>query len=214
VTNFRRHLDYHRTIVAYHGCDREIGERALLEGHGLEPSKNEHDWLGEGIYFWEYGPYRAEQWARWKAQRNEIDQPYVIGAYIHLGNCFDLTDTHHEVTEKDHADNLAVLESFLQDPPQKHWAALPALTGRTSFRLATFDYQPVAGRVPGATTTNGNDDGLYVLSGFGSKGFALAPLLAEWLADHLTGQPECLPLDLSRRLHIARCARPHQEGGV
>ena len=45
---------YDRTIIAYHGCDRAVAER-LLEGHRFTPSQNDYDWLGRGIYFWEYG---------------------------------------------------------------------------------------------------------------------------------------------------------------
>lgn len=48
---------------------------------------------GEGIYFWEHGYRRAAEFAEWKKNRGEIDEPMVLGAYIHLGRCFDLTDT-------------------------------------------------------------------------------------------------------------------------
>ncbi len=86
-------FDYHRLVVGYHGCDRSVGEAALLRGTPLRPSNNAWDWLGEGIYFWEHGPKRALEFARWKHRRGEIAEPFVLGAYIHLGRCFDLTDT-------------------------------------------------------------------------------------------------------------------------
>ena len=31
----------------------------LLRGEPLQPSENDYDWLGRGIYFWEHGPQRA-----------------------------------------------------------------------------------------------------------------------------------------------------------
>lgn len=48
---------------------------------------------GPGIYFWEHGPDRARRFAEWKKQRGQLQEPAVIGAYIKLGACFDLTDT-------------------------------------------------------------------------------------------------------------------------
>jgi len=85
---------YHRLIVGYHGCDRSVLEDALLQDQPLQPSDNRYDWLGRGVYFWEHGPRRAREFAEWKKSRGEIEEPAVLGAYIHLGRCFDLTDTH------------------------------------------------------------------------------------------------------------------------
>ena len=50
-----------------------------------------------GIYFWEYGPERAFDWAREVARRrpDRIHNPAVLGAIIQLGNCFDLLDLRH-----------------------------------------------------------------------------------------------------------------------
>lgn len=84
---------YHRLVVGYHGCDRGIAEEVLLRDGSLRKSTNRYDWLGEGIYFWEHGYRRAAEFAEWKRRRGEIAEPVVLGAYIHLGRCFDLTDT-------------------------------------------------------------------------------------------------------------------------
>ncbi|MCB9619815.1 MAG: hypothetical protein H6724_10260 [Sandaracinus sp.] len=86
-------LESHRLVVGYHGCDRSVAEAVLVTGHHLEPSDNTYDWLGRGIYFWEHGPHRARQFAEWKQRRGKLKEPAVIGAYIKLGACFDLTDT-------------------------------------------------------------------------------------------------------------------------
>ncbi len=79
---------HHRLVVGYHGCEREYGEAVLLGKAQLQPSSNDYDWLGGGIYFWEHGFRRALEWA----QENRKD-PFVLGAYLHLGRCLDLTDT-------------------------------------------------------------------------------------------------------------------------
>jgi hypothetical protein len=60
----------------------------ILAGHGFQPSRNDYDWLGHGIYFWEYAPYRAHEWARLKY----ASQAAVVEADIRLGRCLDLTD--------------------------------------------------------------------------------------------------------------------------
>ena len=87
-------LNYQRTIFAYHGCDRQVAESVLLGRTRLEPSHNDYDWLGTGVYFWEYGPQRALEWAAGLAKRRlqHIREPAVIGAITHLGICFDLLD--------------------------------------------------------------------------------------------------------------------------
>ena len=51
-------------VLGYHGCDRKVGEAVLAGKKELKQSKNEHDWLGHGIYFWENNPQRALDWAK------------------------------------------------------------------------------------------------------------------------------------------------------
>ena len=81
-------------VLGYHGCDRETGERILLN-EPFRPSENAYDWLGSGIYFWEANPDRALDWAKQRAarkkSRNSTDpEPFVVGAVIDLGYCLDL----------------------------------------------------------------------------------------------------------------------------
>lgn len=85
-------LKYQRTVIGYHGCDESVVRNVLLRGRNLRPSKNDYDWLGRGIYFWEHGPQRAYEWAR---HSKRVKKPSIIGAFINLGNCFDLPDTTH-----------------------------------------------------------------------------------------------------------------------
>ena len=77
-------------VLGYHGCDKSVAERAVLEGADLLQSDKDYDWLGPGAYFWESDPQRALEWAEAKAKRGDYKNPTVIGAVIDLRNCFDL----------------------------------------------------------------------------------------------------------------------------
>ncbi len=81
----------HRLVVAYHGTTRTLGEAVLLGSAELTPKSKPWHWLGQGVYFWEHGPARAYEWA--SAHIGPGESPYVLGAYIDLGVCLDLTDT-------------------------------------------------------------------------------------------------------------------------
>lgn len=106
-----------RVVLGYHGCplaktDSVEFLRGLVAGTNKvadwKPSSNEYDWLGGGIYFWEYGPARARQWAQ--------QDGFVVGALIQLGRCFDLTDPGFEPVLKTTYDQ--VLQSYeQQDKP-------------------------------------------------------------------------------------------------
>lgn len=80
----------HRVIVGFHGCDQATADRVLVTGEPMKPSSNRWDWLGEGIYFWEQNPERAWEFAEEQRARGKVANPSVIGAFIHLGRCFDL----------------------------------------------------------------------------------------------------------------------------
>lgn len=79
-------------VLGYHGCERKIGER-ILSGEAFEPSRNEYDWLGTGVYFWEANPLRGLEWAEEQALRSssKLKDPFVVGAVIDLGHCLDLS---------------------------------------------------------------------------------------------------------------------------
>ena len=86
-------MRYDRQVIGYHACRREIADR-LLDGDPFHPSRNDWDWLGSGVYFWEFGHQRAHDWAQqWPRLQG---QPFaVVGAILQLGNCLDLLDTDH-----------------------------------------------------------------------------------------------------------------------
>jgi len=81
--------DYHRTVVGYHGTKRATAEAIVALRAPFKASSNDDDWLGHGIYFWEYAPQRAWEWARQRHGSNDIA---VLGSMIRLGNCLDLLE--------------------------------------------------------------------------------------------------------------------------
>ena len=120
-----------------------------------------------------------------------------------FGATHDRDDEGLEVRDADHARNLATLA-----------AAFPALAaelsgrplqGRAAIRATTPDRLPIAGPV---------DDGCFVLTGFGSRGFSLAPLLAEHVAALAMGAPGPLPADQAELVDPRRFARRAARRGL
>lgn len=94
-------FDYDRTVVAFHGTRRKIAE-ALIAGDPFGPSQNDDDWLGHGIYFWEYAPQQAWRWAE---RRYGEQDAAVVGTLVRLGRCVDLLDpSNAELLVEAHAD--------------------------------------------------------------------------------------------------------------
>ncbi len=84
-------------ILGFHGCDKLIAEKVINGIFDLKKSKNDYDWLGSGIYFWQNSPERAMEYARTAMGRkgSTIKEPAVVGAIIDLGNCLDLLEMKH-----------------------------------------------------------------------------------------------------------------------
>ncbi len=121
------------------------------------------------------------------------------------GASFDLHDHSPALSAESHRGNLSMLTSMV--PAALNGAAEqpdPALLeGKVGFRCTTHDYQPVAGPL---TDPAGRPlEGIDLFTGLGSKGLSYAPLLAEYLADRITDQPQCLPASLARRVATQRC---------
>lgn len=100
-----------------------------------------------------------------------------------FGATHDRGDDGSDGREEDHARNLAALASRLPVLAAAVRAA-GGIEGRAGVRAATPDRLPLAGRL---------DDGLFVLSGLGGRGFMTAPLLAEHVAASAAGAPSPLP---------------------
>jgi len=103
---------------------------------------------------------------------------------ILFGATHDRDDRKTEVRDEDHLRNLDLLAegrptlaAALRDRP---------LTGRAGIRAVTPDFLPLSGAADGA-------EGLFLLTGLGSRGFCAAPLLAEHVAALATGAASPLP---------------------
>ncbi len=94
---------------------------------------------------------------------------------------------------EDDATNLATLASTL--PCSAARVAGAPIERRAAVRATTPDHLPLCGEV---------EPGLWVLGGLGSRGFLMAPLLAEHVAATVAGSPSPLPRSLARRLDPAR----------
>ena len=109
----------------------------------------------------------------------------------------DETPTPTESTPEASARNRATLAAALPALAAKVEAASPSQT-RMAVRATTPDRLPVAGPLAAP--------GLYALTGLGSRGFCVAPLLGEHLAARILNQPSPLPLAAERRLSPTRFA--------
>lgn len=85
---------YPSLVIGFHGCDKEIGLKLLNQEIPFKSSNNNYDWLGSGMYFWENNSGRAFHYACEIQGRDSriIKEPFVIGAVLNLGYCFDLLD--------------------------------------------------------------------------------------------------------------------------
>lgn len=120
-------------VLGFHGCEKAVGE-AVLKGkiRHLETSTNDHDWLGDGVYFWENDPRRAMEWAiagmsKPKDDKGWIDKPFVVGAVIELGHCLNLLS-------RDSVEEVKVSHRLMLETLQKAGMAVPQNTGHGGFR--------------------------------------------------------------------------------
>jgi tRNA 5-methylaminomethyl-2-thiouridine biosynthesis bifunctional protein len=112
-----------------------------------------------------------------------------------FGATHDRADTATDIRLADDARNLAgvagvlpVLARRLEGAPRVSWAAV---------RASTPDYLPLVGEIA---------EGLHVLTGLGSRGFCLAPLLAEHVAARILAAPSPLAVPLAALLAPGRFA--------
>ena len=69
-------------ILGFHGCDASVARGVIGTGNHLKASRNEYDWLGSGVYFWENSPRRALEWVRELRKRGKVKDPAVAGAVV------------------------------------------------------------------------------------------------------------------------------------
>ncbi len=111
--------------LGFHGCDRLVAERMFAGKLHLKRSKNDYDWLGEGIYFWENNPTRALEYAtelKERPRRNgpKIKSPAVIGAVIETGYCLNLLDSEFLALMREAYDDLLGAHKRLGIPPPRN----------------------------------------------------------------------------------------------
>jgi len=115
-------------VLAYHGCDEEVGERILAGKEDVRVSTNDYDWLGKGAYFWENSPRRALQWAEFLQKHpsssvGSIGKPFAIGAIIVPGNCLDLCEAASlDILKKAHSTFVEIMAE-LKSPLPKNEAS-------------------------------------------------------------------------------------------
>ena len=76
-------------VLGFHGCDISVRNDVVYKkGILLNPSNNDYDWLGGGVYFWENNYVRALEFANFLKQMHipviltphsgHIDPPLIL----------------------------------------------------------------------------------------------------------------------------------------
>ncbi|MDZ4060046.1 MAG: tRNA (5-methylaminomethyl-2-thiouridine)(34)-methyltransferase MnmD [Brevundimonas sp.] len=158
------------------------GTAGLVPDLPLAPVRGQANWVdgvGAGSVAW--GGYAAP-----------------TGSGLLFGATHDRGETAGGPSDEAGARNLATVATRLPQLAARIAAAGPA-QARTAVRATTPDRLPLAGALPGG-------QGLFVLGGLGSRGFCVAPLLAEHVAAVALGAPSPLPADLATRVDPLRNA--------
>ncbi len=167
-----RYVDYHRTVVGYHGTGLTAALRIVNRVEGFRWSRRDFDWLGHGIYFWEYAPEQALSFARIRQRQSlrkknptaedarKANEPLaVVASMIRLGFCFDLLEP----------DNVQYLEeSFAAYRAAMQLAAVPLPKNTRKYRRLDCSVFEYVYKVIGESEHNAPIDttrGVYVPAG-------------------------------------------------
>ncbi|WP_421933231.1 tRNA (5-methylaminomethyl-2-thiouridine)(34)-methyltransferase MnmD [Phenylobacterium sp.] len=173
-----------RTLAEVEAVILATGCQALWPDPELRPVRGQASWTRDGE------TVHAAAWGGYVLSTREG---------LLFGATHDRDDTATEVREADHDRNRAALAAALPELASRIAGA--PLTGRAAVRATTADRLPLAGAAPGA------EPGLFLLGGFGSRGFCAAPLLAEHVAALALAAPSPLPADLAELVDPGRFAR-------
>ncbi len=121
---------------------------------------------------------------------------------VMFGATHDRGDDGLDERERDHARNLATLRGLLPELAAR--VSGGTLVAHVGTRATTKDFMPLAGMVDPERPE------LFVLTGLGSRGYCLAPLLAEHVAALAVCAPSPLPLHLAALTDPQRLARREQ----
>lgn len=169
-------VEAHRIVIA-----GGWGAAALLPELGLAPVRGQADWV-------EVADTKVTAMA-WGGYVAPTPDGFLYGS-THRRD-----DTGTEVRAADSAANLETLAGQRPDLADRVEATTPM--ARAAVRATTPDRLPICGAVPERA-------GVYVLGGFGSRGFCVAPMLAEHLAAVISGTASPLPKDYAVRLDASR----------
>jgi tRNA 5-methylaminomethyl-2-thiouridine biosynthesis bifunctional protein len=158
------------------------GSDALAPALGLKPVRGQADWIS-GV-----APPGAVAWGGYVVPTSD---GLLFGATHDRGDV--ATDTRPDST----ADNRRRLAERLPDLAARI-AGLESRS-RAAVRATTADRLPLVGEIA---------PGLFVLTGLGSRGLCLAPLLGEHLAATMSGTPSPLPGGLVTRIDPTRVTQP------
>ena len=154
------------------------GAAALRPDLPLSPVRGQADWV-EGVS----SPATA-----WGGYASPTPDGLLFGA------THDRGETEVETTAAASDRNLQTLQARLPGLGARVDAA-DGVRNRAAIRATTPDRLPLAGEMA---------SGLFVLTGLGSRGFCVAPLLAEHVAALATGAPSPLPAALAARIDPGR----------
>ncbi|MFN3585635.1 tRNA (5-methylaminomethyl-2-thiouridine)(34)-methyltransferase MnmD [Phenylobacterium sp.] len=157
------------------------GSAALLPDLPLRPVRGQASWTTEAAFG------VAAAWGGYVLP---------IRGGVLFGATHDRDDAATDVRAGDHIRNLETLARALPGLAGRVGAA--RLEGRAAVRATTPDRLPIAG---------GAQPGLFVLTGFGSRGLSMAPLLAEHVAAEVMGAPSPLPAASQALVAADRFAR-------
>lgn len=158
------------------------GTASLMPGAPLAPVKGQADWVEEA-------DGAAAAWGGYVSP---------MGPGLLFGATHDRGETNSAATAEASARNFATLASRLPRTADA-LSRRRDIRARAAVRATTPDRLPLAGETAEA--------GLYLLGGLGSRGFCLAPLLAEHVAALAAGVASPLPLDLAARIDPLRFTR-------
>ncbi|HYC67073.1 FAD-dependent 5-carboxymethylaminomethyl-2-thiouridine(34) oxidoreductase MnmC [Brevundimonas sp.] len=158
------------------------GAASLARHLPLAPVRGQADWV-EGV---------AAPPAAWGGYATPTRSGMLFGA------THDRGETATETDPASTARNLQTLGTRLPALAARV-AEGGRLQGRAAIRATTPDRLPLAGELA---------PGLFVLTGLGSRGFCVAPLLAEHVAALALGVPSPLPVALAARVDPSRFVTP------
>jgi len=146
----------------------------------------------------------SRRWTRAHCHEGYLT-PALDGIHC-LGASFNLGSSTLEARTRDDRNNLEQLQRRLPE----HWrklggAGIKIVGHRVGFRCQTRDYLPLAGPVPGRA--NESPIPCFINAAYGSRGLSGTPLVADLIADRLSGLPVPVDAELARALDPLRALR-------